>query len=76
MSKHNFNFISHVQCDSPIKYLIVDWIYIQTSGNADSTEKRLEVETERKIQYLNKAASQVSPDVVAMLTKYITTIKT
>ncbi|KAJ8557180.1 hypothetical protein K7X08_002805 [Anisodus acutangulus] len=48
----------------------------ETSGSSDSTEKRLEVETEQKIQHLKKAGSKVSPDVIAMLMKYITTIKT
>ncbi|KAK6793956.1 hypothetical protein RDI58_007409 [Solanum bulbocastanum] len=48
----------------------------ETSGSSDSTEKRLEVETEQKIQHLKKAASQVSLDNIAMLTKYITNIKT
>ncbi|XP_009782861.1 V-type proton ATPase subunit G-like [Nicotiana sylvestris] len=48
----------------------------ETSGSSDSTEKRLEIETEEKIQRLKKAASEVSPDVIAMLMKHITTIKT
>ncbi|XP_016496707.1 V-type proton ATPase subunit G 1-like [Nicotiana tabacum] len=48
----------------------------ETSGSSDSTEKRLEIETEKKIQRLKKAASEASPDVIAMLLKHITTIKT
>ncbi|KAF3674146.1 V-type proton ATPase subunit G [Capsicum baccatum] len=63
------NYRSHLEAEYKQKLS-------ETSGNSDSTEKRLEVETEQKIQHLKKAASEVSPDVIAMLTKYITTIKT
>ncbi|XP_015164131.1 V-type proton ATPase subunit G 1-like isoform X1 [Solanum tuberosum] len=63
------NYRSHLEAEYKQKLS-------ETSGSSDSTEKRLEVETEQKIQHLKKAASQVSPDVIAMLTKYITTIKT
>ncbi|XP_055826395.1 V-type proton ATPase subunit G 1-like [Solanum dulcamara] len=62
------NYRSHLEAEYKQK------LY-ETSGSSDSTEKRLEVETEQKIQHLNNAASEVSPEVIAMLTKYITTIK-
>ncbi|KAF3676878.1 V-type proton ATPase subunit G [Capsicum annuum] len=57
------NYRSHLEAEYKQKLS-------ETSGNSDSTEKRLEVETEQKIQHLKKAASEVSPDVIAMLTKY------
>ncbi|CAI9114872.1 OLC1v1015686C1 [Oldenlandia corymbosa var. corymbosa] len=47
----------------------------EKSGSSDSTVKRLETETETKIGNLKAAASKSSPDVVAMLMKYIVTTK-
>ncbi|CDP10655.1 unnamed protein product [Coffea canephora] len=47
----------------------------EKSGNSDFTLKRLETETETKIRDLKDSASKVSADVVAMLIKYITTVK-
>ncbi|XP_052188444.1 uncharacterized protein LOC127798852 [Diospyros lotus] len=48
----------------------------ETSGSSGSTGKRLEEETETKIKELKQTASKVSPEVVKMLLKYITTVKT
>ncbi|PIN13437.1 Vacuolar H+-ATPase V1 sector, subunit G [Handroanthus impetiginosus] len=48
----------------------------ESSGSSDSTVKRLEAETEAKIQRLKESASKVSPEVVQMLLKYITTVRT
>ncbi|KAF2290940.1 hypothetical protein P3X46_028278 [Hevea brasiliensis] len=47
----------------------------ETSGNSGSTVKRLEEETEIKIQKLKESASKVQPDIVGMIMKYITTVK-
>lgn len=47
----------------------------ETSGNSDSTVKRLEGETETKIKDLKETASRTSPEIVSMLVKYITTVK-
>lgn len=47
---------------------------MQSSGNSDSTVKRLEAETEEKIENLKKRATEVSPEVVKMLVKYITSV--
>ncbi|GAA0176091.1 ATP synthase [Lithospermum erythrorhizon] len=46
----------------------------QTSGDSDSTMKRLDKETEEKIENLKKAANKVSPHIVSMLTKHITSV--
>ncbi|XAR64908.1 hypothetical protein NMG60_11008799 [Bertholletia excelsa] len=48
----------------------------ETSGSSESSVKQLEEETEMKIKDLKETASKVSPEVVKMLVKYITTIKT
>ncbi|KAH7568219.1 hypothetical protein JRO89_XS07G0262700 [Xanthoceras sorbifolium] len=47
----------------------------ETSGNSDSTVKRLEEETEAKIQNMKETASRVSTEVVNMLIKNVTTVK-
>ncbi|KAL7118238.1 hypothetical protein ACP275_03G123100 [Erythranthe tilingii] len=46
----------------------------ESSGSSHSTVKRLETETEAKIQSLKETSTKVSPDVVKMLVKYITTV--
>ncbi|XP_059461663.1 V-type proton ATPase subunit G1-like [Corylus avellana] len=48
----------------------------ETSGSSGANVKRLEEETEGKIQYLNKSASRISNEVTGMLIKYVTTVKT
>lgn len=47
----------------------------QTSGDSGSNVKRLEEETQIKIEQLKNEASKVSPEVVAMLMKYVTTVR-
>ncbi|CAA3012323.1 V-type proton ATPase subunit G-like [Olea europaea subsp. europaea] len=48
----------------------------ESSGSSDSTVKRLEKETEEKIQSLKGIASKVSSEIVNMLIKHITTVRT
>ncbi|MCO5613524.1 hypothetical protein L7F22_067801 [Adiantum nelumboides] len=47
----------------------------ESSGDSGSTIKRLEAETNEKIEQLNQEASKVSPEVVELLIKYVTTVK-
>ncbi|KAB1204729.1 V-type proton ATPase subunit G [Morella rubra] len=47
----------------------------KTSGSSGNNAKRLEEETEVKIQNLNESASRVSPGVSGMLIKHVTTVK-
>ncbi|PON49707.1 Vacuolar (H+)-ATPase G subunit [Parasponia andersonii] len=47
----------------------------KSKTSSESIAKRLEEETEGKIESLKESASRVSPDVVAMLLSYVTTIK-
>ncbi|XP_062163251.1 V-type proton ATPase subunit G1-like [Alnus glutinosa] len=47
-----------------------------TSGSSVSNVKRLEEETEGKIRNLNESASRISHEVIGMLIKYVTTLKT
>lgn len=48
---------------------------VQSSGDSGANVKRLEQETEAKIEHLKKEASRISPDVVSMLLRQITTVK-
>ncbi|XP_057867790.1 V-type proton ATPase subunit G1 [Cryptomeria japonica] len=47
----------------------------ESSGDSGSNVKRLEEETHIKIEQLKNEASKVSPEVVAMLMKYVTTVR-
>jgi len=47
----------------------------ETSGDSGSNVKRLDEETKAKIEHLQNEASKVSPEVVAMLMKYVTTVR-
>eukprot|EP00252_Welwitschia_mirabilis_P003997 TRINITY_DN1411_c0_g1_i1.p2 TRINITY_DN1411_c0_g1~~TRINITY_DN1411_c0_g1_i1.p2 ORF type:complete len:111 (-),score=35.30 TRINITY_DN1411_c0_g1_i1:268-600(-) len=47
----------------------------ESSGDSGSNVKRLEEETKIKIAHLKKEADRVSPQVVAMLMKYVTTVR-
>ncbi|XP_042518137.1 V-type proton ATPase subunit G 1 [Macadamia integrifolia] len=47
----------------------------ESSGDSGANVKRLEVETEAKISHLKSEAARISPDVVHMLLKYVTTVK-
>ncbi|KAJ7962003.1 V-type proton ATPase subunit G [Quillaja saponaria] len=48
----------------------------ETSESSGSNVKRLEEETESKIQILKASASRVSPEIVVILIKYVTTVRT
>ncbi|KAK4403991.1 V-type proton ATPase subunit G 1 [Sesamum angolense] len=45
------------------------------SGDSGANVKRLEQETEAKIHHLKIEASRISPDVVSMLLRHVTTVK-
>ncbi|XP_021802119.1 V-type proton ATPase subunit G1-like [Prunus avium] len=47
-----------------------------TSGSSGSNVKRLEEETDAKIKNLKESSSKVRSDIVSMLMKYVTTVKT
>ncbi|WOL19110.1 hypothetical protein Cni_G27907 [Canna indica] len=47
----------------------------QSSGDSGANVKRLELETEEKIEHLKSQAENISQDVVHMLLKHITTVK-
>ena len=47
----------------------------QTSGDSGANVKRLEQETEEKIQHLKSQAEGISPDIIQMLLKQVTTVK-
>lgn len=47
----------------------------QSSGDSGANVKRLEEETDVKIEYLKSQAASVSLDVVNMLLKHVTTVK-
>lgn len=47
----------------------------QTSGDSGANVKRLEQETDAKIEQLKNEASRISNDVVEMLLKHVTTVK-
>nr|GFB65770.1 V-type proton ATPase subunit G 1-like [Tanacetum cinerariifolium] len=47
----------------------------QTSGDSGANVKRLEKETEEKIQHLKTEADRISHDVVDMLMKLVTSVR-
>jgi len=47
----------------------------ESSGDSGANVKRLEQETDEKIQHLKTVGSAISPDVVHMLLKHVTTVK-
>ncbi|KAI3761768.1 hypothetical protein L1987_52190 [Smallanthus sonchifolius] len=47
----------------------------ETSGDSGANVKRLEKETDAKIQHLKGEAERISSDVVEMLLKHITTVR-
>ncbi|XP_057951269.1 V-type proton ATPase subunit G1-like [Malania oleifera] len=47
----------------------------ETSGSSGSNVKRLEEETEQRIQNLRETASGISSTVVDLLVKHVTTVK-
>ncbi|KAK1322074.1 V-type proton ATPase subunit G 1 [Acorus calamus] len=48
---------------------------VATSGDSGSNVKRLEQETDAKIQHLKSETSRISYDVVNMLLKHVNTVK-
>ncbi|XP_043693795.1 V-type proton ATPase subunit G [Telopea speciosissima] len=47
----------------------------ESSGDSGANVKRLEGETETKINHLKSEAERISPEVAQMLVKYVTTVK-
>ncbi|XP_010245828.1 PREDICTED: V-type proton ATPase subunit G 1-like [Nelumbo nucifera] len=47
----------------------------ETSGDSGANVKRLEKETQAKIQHLKSEATRISQDVVHMLLRHVTTLK-
>lgn len=47
----------------------------QSSGYSGANVKRLEIETDAKINHLKNEASRISHDVVQMLLKNVTTVR-
>ncbi|KAI8032283.1 V-type proton ATPase subunit G [Camellia lanceoleosa] len=47
----------------------------ESSGDSGANVKRLELETEAKIQHLKTQAARISHDVAQMLLRHVTTIK-
>ena len=50
-------------------------LLLQSTGDSRANVKRLEQETEEKIHHLKTEAARISDDVVAMLLKYVTSVK-
>nr|GMD51100.1 V-type proton ATPase subunit G-like [Ipomoea batatas] len=55
---------------------VIRKLVVQCSGSSDSSVKRLEAETDTRIRKMKEASSRVSPDVVSMLIRHITTVRT
>ncbi|GER37826.1 v-type proton ATPase subunit G [Striga asiatica] len=66
--KEAANFRSHMEAE--YKKSISE-----SSGSSDSTVKRLEAETDAKVESLKATTSKVSPEVVKMLCNFITSVK-
>ncbi|GAB2223181.1 hypothetical protein Droror1_Dr00017319 [Drosera rotundifolia] len=47
----------------------------ESSGDSGANVKRLELETDAKIEHLKAQSASISPDVVQMLLKYVTAVK-
>lgn len=47
----------------------------ESSGDSGANVKRLEEETAAKIEQLNQQAASISPDVIQMLLRHVTTVK-
>ncbi|KAL2938983.1 V-type proton ATPase subunit G [Bienertia sinuspersici] len=47
----------------------------ESNGDSGANVKRLEQETDTKIEQLKEQSSSISPEVVQMLLKYVTTVK-
>lgn len=51
------------------------YIVKQSTGDSGSNVKRLEIETDAKIQHLKMEAARISHDVMQLLLKHVTTVK-
>lgn len=49
--------------------------YFQSSGDSGANVKRLEQETAEKIAQLKQQAASISPEVIQMLLRHVTTVK-
>ncbi|KAL9268430.1 V-type proton ATPase subunit G-like protein [Drosera capensis] len=49
--------------------------YANSSGDSGANVKRLELETDAKIEHLKAQSARISPDVVQMLLNYVTAVK-
>ncbi|CAN6250023.1 unnamed protein product [Urochloa humidicola] len=47
----------------------------ESSGDSGANVKRLEQETAAKIEQLNQQAASISPEVIQMLLRHVTTVK-
>uniref|UniRef100_A0ACD5UU55 Uncharacterized protein n=1 Tax=Avena sativa TaxID=4498 RepID=A0ACD5UU55_AVESA len=47
----------------------------ETSGDSGANVKRLEQETNEKIEQLKQQAASISPEVIQMLLRHVTTVK-
>ncbi|KGN58956.1 V-type proton ATPase subunit G1 [Cucumis sativus] len=47
----------------------------ESSGDSGANVKRLEIETDEKIYHLKEESARISPDVVNMLLKHVTSVK-
>uniref|UniRef100_A0A0D9W900 V-type proton ATPase subunit G n=1 Tax=Leersia perrieri TaxID=77586 RepID=A0A0D9W900_9ORYZ len=47
----------------------------ESSGDSGANVKRLEQETQEKIAQLKQQAASISPEVIQMLLRYVTTVK-
>ena len=51
------------------------FVFLQSSGDSGANVKRLEQETDAKIDHLKTEASRISHDIVSMLLRHVTTVK-
>lgn len=78
---YSFNVFFLVILCRHIRFHILVWAFslmlsLQSSGFSGSNLKRLEEDTEKKINNLKSASNSVSPDVVGLLLKCVKTIRT
>eukprot|EP00268_Persea_americana_P044389 TRINITY_DN44885_c0_g2_i1.p1 TRINITY_DN44885_c0_g2~~TRINITY_DN44885_c0_g2_i1.p1 ORF type:complete len:129 (-),score=14.49 TRINITY_DN44885_c0_g2_i1:322-708(-) len=78
---YSFNVFFLVILCRHVRFHILVWAFslmlsLQSSGFSGSNLKRLEEDTEKKINNLKSASNSVSPDVVGLLLKCVKTIRT
>ena len=57
-------------------FSVFSFVLKQSSGDSGANVKRLELETDAKIQNLKVEAARISHDVVHMLLKHVNTVRT